>query len=181
MPDRTEIHAAGLEGYRALAHPLRVRIVRMLRDRPMSASSLSRELDILPGSARYHLRTLERAGIAQRAGERTIRGGREVLYSAPDVVRLDDDVAPAVRRAADRAYLQDLGSVLDEASSAPGGVAGFSLQVRHLRPDDAAAAERVVLEASRRFAELDHPDDPAAQPHALGTQLVRLPPGSAHR
>jgi DNA-binding transcriptional ArsR family regulator len=181
MPDRTETHAGGLEGYRALAHPLRVRIVRMLRDRPMSASGLARELEILPGSARYHLRTLERAGIAQRAGERMIRGGREVLYTAPDVVRLDDDVAPAVRRSADRAYLQDLGSVLDEASSAPGGVAGFSLQVRHVRPRDVAKAERIVMEASRRFAELDHPDDPTAEPHALGTQLVRLPVGGGDR
>jgi DNA-binding transcriptional ArsR family regulator len=181
MADRTEVHAPGLEGYRALAHPLRVRIVRMVRERPMSASALARELDILPGSARYHLRTLERAGIAQRAGERTIRGGREVLYSAPDVVRLDDDVAPAVRRAADRAYLQDLGAVLDEASSAPGGVAGFSLQVRHLRPGDVAKAERIVMEAGRRFAALDHPDDPTAQPHAMGSQLVRLPPSGGVR
>jgi DNA-binding transcriptional ArsR family regulator len=153
----------------------------MVRDRPMSASALARELDILPGSARYHLRTLERAGIVQRAGERTIRGGREVLYSSPDVVRLDDEVPPSVRRATDRAYLQDLQAVLDEAASEPGGVAGFALQVRHLRPQDVAEAELIVMEAGRRFRALDRPDDPSARPHAFASQLVRLLPDRDER
>jgi DNA-binding transcriptional ArsR family regulator len=181
MSGRTEAHVSGLEGYRALAHPLRVRIVRLIRERPMSASGLARELDILPGSARYHLRTLERAGIALPAGERTIRGGREVLYSAPDVVRLDDDVPPPVRRATDRAYLRDLEAVIDEAASEPGGVAGFALHIRHLRPGDAAAAEQIIMDAQRRIEELDRPDDPSARPHALASQFVRLPSARGKR
>jgi len=165
----------GLAGHRALAHPLRLRIIRLLRVEPRSASSLARELDVLPGSARFHLGVLERAGIVSRAGERVVNGGREVLFAAPDVVTLDDDVEPAIRWATDRAYLQELTTLIELGATEPGGVAGFSLHVSHLRPRDAAKAERIVREASRRIAELDRPDDPNAKPHVVATQLVRLP------
>ncbi len=172
---RTEAHAPGLAGHRALAHPLRMRIIRLLRGEPKSASALARELDVLPGSARFHLGVLERAGIVARSGERIVNGGREVLFAAPDVVTLDDDVEPAVRWATDRAYLQELTTLVELGATEPGGVAGFSLHVSHLRLRDAAKAERIVREASRKLSELDRPDDPTATPHLVATQLVRLP------
>jgi len=172
---RKETRAPGLAGHRALAHPLRLRIIRLLRVEPRSASALARELDVLPGSARFHLGVLERAGIVSRAGERVVNGGREVLFAAPDVLHLDDDVEPAVRWATDRAYLQELTRLIELGATEPGGVAGFSLHVSRLRPRDVAKAERIVREASRRIAELDRPDDPRATPHVAATQLVRLP------
>jgi DNA-binding transcriptional ArsR family regulator len=181
MPIPREVHAPGLEGHRALAHPLRVAIVRLLHDREMSASALARELDVLPGSARYHLRTLERAGIVRQVGERVIRGGREVLYRAPEVIHLDDDVAPTVRRATDRAYLQDLGSVLDRAASRPGGTAGFSMHTWTLRPGDVEEAVGIVRETTRRLAGLDRRDDPEAAPHVFASQFVQLPSTGSDR
>jgi len=171
-------HAPGLAAHRALAHPLRMRIIRMLRAEPKSASALARELDVLPGSARYHLGVLERAGLVHRAGERVVNGGREVLFAAPDEITLDDDVEPAVRWATDRAYLSELTRLIERGATEPGGVAGFSLHVTHLRPGDAKRAERIVREASHRVAELDRPDDPKAAPHVVATQLVRLPAGA---
>ena len=51
---------------RALAHPTRVRMLHLLRTETLSASELGRRLRIRFGSAQYHLRTLERAGIARR-------------------------------------------------------------------------------------------------------------------
>lgn len=170
---------AGLAGHRALAHPLRLRIIRLLRVEPRSASSLARELEVLPGSARYHLGVLERAGIVHRAGERVVNGGVEVLYAAPDEIEVDDDVEPAVRWATDRAYLQELTTLVELSATEPGGLAGFSLAVPHLRPGDAAHAERIVRRASRELAALDRPDDPDAVPHVVATQLVRLPRGAA--
>ncbi len=170
-----EAHAAGLAGHRALAHPLRLRILRLLRGEPRSASALAREMGVLPGSARFHLGVLEQAGIVRRAGERVVRGGREVLFEAPDVVHLDDDVEPAVRWATDRAYLQELTRLIELGATDPGGVAGFSLHVWRLRPRDVAAAERIMREATRSLAALHRPDDPRAAPHVAGTQLVRLP------
>jgi DNA-binding transcriptional ArsR family regulator len=171
-------HAAGLAGHRALAHPLRLRIIRLLRVEPRSASSLGRELGVLPGSARFHLKVLERAGVVSRAGERVVNGGREVLYSAPDSITLDDDVDPAVRWATDRAYLQELTRLIEFGATEQGGLAGFALHVSHLRPRDAAKAERIVREASRSIAELSRPDDARATPHLVATQLVALPPST---
>ncbi len=175
---RTEARVPGLAGHRALAHPLRLRIIRLLRSEPMSASALARELGVLPGSARFHLGVLERAGIVSRSGERIVNGGREVLYAAPQVVRLDDDVEPALRWATDRTYLQELTRFVELAATDPGGVAGFSLQVWRLRPVDAAEAERIMIEAGERLAALHRPDDPTARPHLAATQLLRLPEGT---
>ena len=171
-----DVHVPSLEGHRALAHPLRLRILRLLREEPRSASSLARELDVLPGSARFHLGVLERAGIARRSGEeRVIRGGREVLYTAPDAVHFDDDVEPAVRWATDRAYLEELSRLLEAGATDPGGAADFGLAVHRLRPRDVDAAQTILRDASRRLASLDRPDDPAARPHLVASQLVRLP------
>ena len=49
-------------------------------------------------------------------------GGREVLFAAPDVVTLDDDVEPAIRWATDSAYLQELTTLIELGATEPGGV-----------------------------------------------------------
>ena len=74
---------------RALAHPLRLRMLSLLNARPMSAAQLSRELGVGHGLATYHLRKLAEAGLVVLDGERTVRGGRERTYryrppSTPD-------------------------------------------------------------------------------------------------
>jgi DNA-binding transcriptional ArsR family regulator len=174
MTDR-DLHVSGLEGHRALAHPLRLRILRLLREEPRSASGLARELGVLPGTARFHLKVLERAGIARRAGARDIRGGHELLYTAPEAVHFDDDVEPAIRWATDRAYLEELGRLLESGATDPGGAADFGLAVHRLRPRDVGEAQRIMRDASKRLAALSRPDDPAARPHLVASQLVRLP------
>ncbi len=75
--DRFTHRVGGLHAMRALAHPTRVRMMHLLRAEPLSASELARRLGIRFGSAQYHLRSLERAGIALRVGERSRRGGTE--------------------------------------------------------------------------------------------------------
>ena len=74
---------------RALAHPLRLRMLSLLNARSMSAAQLGRELDVAHGLATYHLRKLAEAGLVVLDGERSVRGGRERTYryrppSAPD-------------------------------------------------------------------------------------------------
>lgn len=70
---------------RALAHPLRLRILSLLTAAPASASELAREVGGTSANASYHLRTLEAAGLVELDSERTVRGGRERRYRvAPD-------------------------------------------------------------------------------------------------
>ncbi|MEV6161270.1 winged helix-turn-helix domain-containing protein [Streptomyces sp. NPDC052052] len=65
---------------RALAHPLRLRMLTLMWPGPMSAAELSRELDISHALASRHLRNLDAVGLVELAEERTRRGGRERRY-----------------------------------------------------------------------------------------------------
>jgi DNA-binding transcriptional ArsR family regulator len=65
---------------RALAHPLRLRLLSLLTGAAMSAAEVARELDITHANASYHLRQLHAAGLLVVAGEESIRGGRARRY-----------------------------------------------------------------------------------------------------
>lgn len=65
---------------RAFAHPVRLRMLSLLRARTASATQLAGELGIATGSASYHLHTLAAAGLVEVAEERVRRGGTERLY-----------------------------------------------------------------------------------------------------
>jgi len=103
---------------RALAHPTRVRMMHLLRTEPLSASELGRRLEIRFGSAQYHLRSLERAGIALRVAERTRRGGTEILFEVPHDIRVDEgpDTPLGIRHAMDSAYVAEVVRRMDAAS-----------------------------------------------------------------
>lgn len=64
-----------------LLHPLRAEILSRLTE-PASASELARELQETPQRINYHLKTLEKAGLAKRVGTRQVRNLVEVLYQA---------------------------------------------------------------------------------------------------
>lgn len=80
-------------GLRALAHPVRLRILSLLTGVPMTAAEVARELDLTHANASYHLRQLHAAGAIEIVGEERIRGGTAKRY------RYDVD-RPAPDRAA---------------------------------------------------------------------------------
>ena len=133
---------------RALAHPTRVRMLHLLRAEPLSASGLARRLGIRFGSAQYHLRSLERAGIALRVGERSRRGGTEILFEVPHGLWVDvePDAPQGVRHAMNRAYVAELLRRMDEAVSERHDIDNDVLSTRELELDAAgvdAAGEAV--------------------------------------
>ena len=64
-----------------LAHPLRVRVLEELRE-PASAAEVARRLGESRQNLNYHVKELERAGLARRVGERRAGGFVEGLYQA---------------------------------------------------------------------------------------------------
>ncbi|MEV0650978.1 winged helix-turn-helix domain-containing protein [Phytomonospora sp. NPDC050363] len=78
---------------RALANPLRIRIVSLLTGTAMSATEVAEELGIAHGSASYHLRQLAAAGFLRRAdpAEPSGRGQppRRYTYDPSNEERLD--------------------------------------------------------------------------------------------
>lgn len=71
---------AELVRLRALAHPLRLRLLSLLTPTAMSAAEVARELGITHANASYHLRLLADAELVAVAGEERIRGGVAKRY-----------------------------------------------------------------------------------------------------
>jgi DNA-binding transcriptional ArsR family regulator len=66
---------------RALAHPLRLRILRLCLDRALTNRELAERLGMQPATVLHHVRTLVGTGFLQREDERRgRRGAREVPY-----------------------------------------------------------------------------------------------------
>jgi DNA-binding transcriptional ArsR family regulator len=65
---------------RALAHPIRLRIMSLLTGAPMTAAEVARELDLTHANASYHLRNLLAGGLIFVESEEKIRGGVAKRY-----------------------------------------------------------------------------------------------------
>ena len=75
--DETTQNRAAL---RAMAHPIRLRIMSLLTGAPLTAAEVARELGISHANASYHLRNLLTGGLIVPAGEEKIRGGVAKRY-----------------------------------------------------------------------------------------------------
>ncbi|MFF2272362.1 helix-turn-helix domain-containing protein [Agromyces sp. NPDC058136] len=116
------LHDAG--SMRALAHPLRLRILGLLRmDGPHSVGMLAEATGAASGSISYHLSTLAKHGFIEPAPERE-RDGRERWWrAAHEMTTLDAgdylgdperrEAAEAMRRTVLDSYHRDLVAALD--------------------------------------------------------------------
>jgi DNA-binding transcriptional ArsR family regulator len=88
---KRQIELRDPQALRALAHPIRIRLLGVLRrEGPLSASEAGRRIGESSGSASYHLRQLERYGLVEDApGGR----GRERLWQATALYTSWPDVA----------------------------------------------------------------------------------------
>jgi DNA-binding transcriptional ArsR family regulator len=185
--ERPDAHrVSGLSAMRALAHPTRVRMMHLLRAEPLSASELARRLEIRFGSAQYHLRSLERAGIALRVGERTRRGGTEVLFEVPHDLWVDEgpDTPVGTRQAMNRAYVAEILRRMDAASVAWPDTdrdVRATLEVE-LDPDGVASATEALHAFLHRLEELalDRPTDDSMTFTAV-TLFFRIPRSASDR
>ena len=79
-----ETEITGLDDPRyakALAHPLRVRILAMLDERDSSPVQLAEHLEASLGTVAYHVRTLERLGLIEMVATHQRRGATEHVYA----------------------------------------------------------------------------------------------------
>jgi DNA-binding transcriptional ArsR family regulator len=70
-----------VEALQVLGHPLRVRILELLRE-PGSAATVAREMGETRQKVNYHLKELERVGLVEPVGERRSGNFMETLYEA---------------------------------------------------------------------------------------------------
>ena len=67
---------------KAMSHPLRAAILRVLNDRTASPAELARELDDHLHNVSYHTKRLEQLGCVELVKERHVRGAVEHFYRA---------------------------------------------------------------------------------------------------
>src|SRR5579875_2308990 len=78
MQERYEIET--LEQLRAIADMLRLRIVDLLYERPMTVTQLAERLGIAPAKVHYHVRELEKVGLLRLVETREKGGILEKYY-----------------------------------------------------------------------------------------------------
>jgi DNA-binding transcriptional ArsR family regulator len=109
---------------KALAHPVRVRILAMLHEQRLSPVQISERLNVRLGTIAYHVRTLHNLGLVEEVATRQRRGAVEHFYVAKERPRVSDDAweqaSPIAKQALIGATLQQIG---DQAalSAARGG------------------------------------------------------------
>jgi DNA-binding transcriptional ArsR family regulator len=77
------------EAARALAHPVRVAILKALGQDSRSAVSVSREIGQPLSNVAYHFRVLRELGALEETGSRPARGAMEHFYRAAWQVRVE--------------------------------------------------------------------------------------------
>jgi DNA-binding transcriptional ArsR family regulator len=109
---------------KALAHPLRIRILAMLADRSASPVQLAGKLDATLGTVAYHVRTLHSLGLVELVDTRQRRGATEHYYRAREHPRFPDDawsgLAPVAKQRMLSAMLQQMGEYVTGSAAAGG-------------------------------------------------------------
>ncbi|GAA1305638.1 helix-turn-helix domain-containing protein [Streptomyces sanglieri] len=171
---------------RVLAHPLRLNVLTLLRERgPSTATLIAEELGINPGAASYHLRRLASGGLIV---DEPCRGtGRERWWKSVHRQSIHDPAtAPVEQREAGRAYTQAVAvAAADRLRRAAQEVAllpqewlevtSYSDFLLHLTPGD---AERMKSELFEVIARYRHGADEAPEgsaPVVLQVQAFPVP------
>jgi DNA-binding transcriptional ArsR family regulator len=109
---------------KALAHPLRIRILAVLAERSASPVQLAAKLDASLGTVAYHVRTLHSLGLVELVDTRQRRGATEHYYRAREHPRFADDawqaLPPVDKQRMLSALLRQMGQFVS-ASAAAGG------------------------------------------------------------
>ena len=157
---------------RALAHPLRLRLVALLRrEGPLTASEAGRRVGESSGSTSYHLRQLERFGLVEEAG--TGRGRERPwratsLYTSWPSLPESEELAEAslvLDRFVVHRYAERLGEWVEHRSAEPREwveAAAFGDSLLYLDVEELAALRDGLQALAEPY--LDRVADPGLRP-----------------
>jgi DNA-binding transcriptional ArsR family regulator len=144
---------------RALAHPLRIRLLAMLRERRASPMELSSRLGEPIGNVAYHVRTLHNLGLIKLVDTRQRRGATEHYYEALENPRFSDDAWDALGPVAKQRMLSAMLRQAGEYAAGSAANGGFDrkdavINRSSLRLDERGWAE-LARACKRWLAEMD--------------------------
>lgn len=169
---------------RGLAHPLRVRILGLLREGgPATSTTLAKRLGLSTGATSYHLRQLAEYGFV--AEDRSRGVGRERWWRAVhNYTRLDEQTARAslpdtetYLRAVAAIHFDQMNRWIGEIAVLPeewdrGGT--LSDRMFRLTPEEAARLRGEVEALLDRYRKFDEPDPPEGA-ELVGFQVQLMP------
>lgn len=164
MDDEEPLVLRSTAQFKALGHPVRHRLVNVLRQRPATLRQIATALGLAKGTVSYHVRVLREAGLVQLAETRQVRGGTEEYFAlVSGGFRLGDDAAEGA------GFL--IGAALAEMlPDRPDGPEDTLL--RHLWLSEAEA--RDLAARARAMVTGPQPGDPArGEPYGLLVSLYR--------
>jgi predicted ArsR family transcriptional regulator len=161
------------EEARALANPLRMRILRLCLDEALTNKQLAERLGRDPGTVLHHVRTLVATGFLVpeevRQGE---KGALEKPYRATGMSwTLSLDANLATETNASQAMLEAFTAELEEAG--PDAATGFSRLALTLNKASQEELQRRVLAILDEY--VDRPADPDGEPLGLFFAMHRRP------
>jgi DNA-binding transcriptional ArsR family regulator len=151
---------------RALAHPLRLRILSLLTGAAMTAAEVARELGTTHANASYHLRQLADAGEIAVVSRENIRGGRAKRYHYTPPPEYPPPAVPRDHRIVHAAAIEELRRRSGLFQPGPFNRTSDA----ELWVDEQAWADAV--EAIQRATRQLH--DAAQPPHSAGTKRVSM-------
>ncbi|MFI6938632.1 ArsR/SmtB family transcription factor [Streptomyces sp. NPDC050418] len=171
---------------RVLAHPMRLNVLNLLRERgPSTASRIGDELGINPGAASYHLRRLASGGLILEEPDRGT--GRERWWKSAHRQSIHDPATvPAEEHEAGLAYTHTvalaaadrLRRAAQEVPLLPQewlDVATFSDFLLHLAPGDVDRLRAEIFEVISRYRHEESEAPEGASPVTLQVQAFPLP------
>lgn len=171
---------------RAVAHPVRIRILGVLRtEGPQTATALAQKLSLNSGATSYHLRQLAEYGMIVEAPE--LGKGRERWWRAShrstryQSSAVDEDGA-AYLQAVALVYAEHLQRAIEELPGQPEKwrkISTLNDYLFRLTPKEAASLVREVREVFTRYRALqgdtDHSAPAGAEPFHVQFHAFRLP------
>ncbi|MDV5144223.1 helix-turn-helix domain-containing protein [Streptomyces sp. SBC-4] len=171
---------------RVLAHPLRVNVLTLLRERgPSTATRVADEFGINPGAASYHLRRLASGGLVVEEPDRGT--GRERWWKSAHRQSIHDPAAaPAEQREAGRAYTHAvalaaadrLRRAAHEVPLLPQewlDVAAFSDFLLYLTPGEVDRMRAEIFQVISRYRHEESEATEGATPVTLHVQAFPVP------
>ncbi|WP_163511810.1 helix-turn-helix domain-containing protein [Fodinicola acaciae] len=146
--------------FKALGHPLRHKLLLVLRRQPATLAQLAAALDSTKGTIGYHVRVLEAAGLLRVGGTRQVRGGTEQYYEPTSGGLTLHPDAPVGPEFLVRAALDEM---------VPGGEE--TTQLRHIRLT-AEQARALAAELEKLTQRLG--DDPTGESYGVLLSLYRV-------
>jgi DNA-binding transcriptional ArsR family regulator len=151
---------------KALAHPLRIRILAMLEEQPASPVQLAEHFpDTSLGAVAYHVRTLLNLGLLELVATRQRRGATEHVYRATEHPRFTDKsweaLGPVAKQRLLSAMLQQIGDYTRNAAASGGFDRADAHITRTAMKLDEKAWKELAAATKKWLAEVQRIEDAA--------------------